>query len=78
MATVNELIRQLNKIEDKEQTVVFQYWLASDFDQEPTEEQFYEASEALWADSVWQEALEILTEEVARVVSESEEEEEEA
>lgn len=77
MATVNELIRQLNKVEDKEQTIVFQYWLAEHFDEEPTEEQFYEASEALWADSVWQEALDTLREEVASVVARDSEEKEE-
>jgi hypothetical protein len=76
-ATVQELINQLNKVEDKEQTIVFQYWLAEHFDEEPTEEQFYEASEALWADSVWQEALETLTEEVASVIARDSEEEEE-
>ena len=80
MATVNELINQLNKIEDKEQTIVFQYWLAEHFEPEPTEEQFYEASEALWADSLWQDALDTLREEVDSVVardSEDKEEEEE-
>mgnify|MGYP007092090559 CR=1 FL=1 len=76
MATVNELINQLNKIEDKEQTIVFQYWLAEHFDEEPTEEQFYEASEALWADALWQEALDTLREEVASVVARDSEEKE--
>ena len=76
MATVNELIKQLNKIEDKEQTIVFQYWLAEHFDEEPTEEQFYEASEALWADALWQEALDTLREEVASVVARDSEEKE--
>jgi hypothetical protein len=77
MATVQELINQLSKIENKEQTIVFQYWLAEHFDQEPTEEQFYEASEALWADSLWQEALDTLSEEVASVIARDSEEEEE-
>ena len=77
MATVNDLIKQLQEVENKDQTIVFQYWVASDFDPQPTEEQFYEASDALWADSLWQDALEILTEEVARVVSNDSEEEEE-
>jgi hypothetical protein len=77
MATVQELINQLNKVENKEQTIVFQYWLAEHFDEEPTEERFYEASEALWADSLWQEALETLTEEVASVIARDSEEKEE-
>jgi hypothetical protein len=78
MATVQNLIDQLSKVEDKEQTIVFQYWLAEHFDPQPTDEQFYEASEALWADALWQEALETLTEEVASVIAkESGEEEEE-
>lgn len=32
MATVNQLIKQLSEIEDKDQTVAFQYYLANDFE----------------------------------------------
>ena len=44
MATVQNLIDQLNKIEDKEQSVIFQYFLAEHFEFDdkgtPTAEQF--------------------------------------
>lgn len=63
MATVQNLIDQLNKIQDKEQTVMFQYYLAGhfDFDQKtPTAEQFDEVADDLDHESLWQEACDTI------------------
>jgi hypothetical protein len=62
MATVKSLIEQLEKIEDKEQSVIFQYYLAEHFEFEdkgtPTAEQFDEATDDLDDESLWEESAE--------------------
>lgn len=62
MATVKSLIEQLEKIEDKEQSVIFQYYLAEHFEFEdkgtPTAEQFDEVADELDDESLWEESAE--------------------
>lgn len=61
MATVQNLIDQLNKIENKEQSVLFQYFLAEHFEfadgtPSPTAEQFDRVAEELDDESLWDDA----------------------
>jgi hypothetical protein len=81
MATVQNLIDQLNKIENKEQSVIFQYFLAEHFEFEdigaPTEEQFDEATEDLNHSSLWDESAETINDYLYGVMTKNEEEEEE-
>lgn len=61
MASVADLIAQLNTIEDKHQPVIFQYWLADDFEfydgtGTPTQDQFGEVADELHPDFLWGEA----------------------
>jgi hypothetical protein len=61
MASVSDLIAQLNTIEDKEQPVIFQYWLAEDFEfydgtGAPTQEQFDIVADDLHPDHLWEDA----------------------
>ena len=64
MATVKDLISQLEQIEDKEQSVIFQYFLAEHFGSKwgekynPTPEQFEQAVDNLDDESLWEEAHE--------------------
>lgn len=61
MATVKQLIDQLNDIKDKNQTVMFQYYLAEHFDldgENPTPAQFDRAFEDLDDYSLWDDAQE--------------------
>jgi hypothetical protein len=63
MATVKQLIEQLQEIEDKDQTVMFQYFLAEHFDLDgdsPTAEQFDQAFEDLDDYSLWDDAAETI------------------
>lgn len=73
MATVADLIKQLSEIEDKSQTVLFQYYLAEDFlidvggeDVEPCEEMFSEAVEQL-EDYIWNGCWELLAESIGNL-----------
>ena len=59
MATVKQLIEQLQEIENKDQTVMFQYFLAEHFEfdgQIPTAAQFDKAFEDLDDYSLWDDA----------------------
>jgi hypothetical protein len=61
MASVSDLIAQLNTIEDKEQPIIFQYWLAEDFEfydgtGTPTQEQFDIVADDLHPDHLWEDA----------------------
>jgi hypothetical protein len=63
MATVQNLIDQLNKIDDKEQSIMFQYYLAEHFDldgETPTSEQFDQTADDLDDESLWTEAQETI------------------
>lgn len=63
MATVQNLINELNKIDNKEQSVMFQYFLAEHFDLDgdtPTSEQFNEVADDLDHESLWQEACDTI------------------
>lgn len=64
MATVKQLIEQLQEIEDKDQTVMFQYFLAEHFEFEdlgnPTPAQFDRAFEDLDDYSLWDDAAETI------------------
>ena len=82
MATVKDLIEQLSEIADKDQPIIFQYWLADDFEYHdetptPTQEQFAEVSERLHPDFLWAEAREVVNDELYDLVRESVEEDEE-
>ena len=54
MATIKNLIEQLSEIEDKEQSVMFQYFLAEHFS--TTQEKFDDAVEALDCAELWDDA----------------------
>jgi hypothetical protein len=63
MATVKQLIEQLQEIENKDQTVIFQYFLADHFDldgQTPTAGQFDQAFEDLDDYSLWDDACDTI------------------
>lgn len=82
MATVKDLIEQLSKIEDQEQPIAFQYWIAEDFEFHdgkgtPTQEQFEEAIDSLHPDSLWDDAREIINDAVYEVMPDPEDEEDE-
>lgn len=53
MATVKQLIEQLNEIENKDQTVAFQYYLADDF------EHLFRDNPELVRDDVFTEAVDV-------------------
>lgn len=64
--TVQELINYLNDIEDKDQAVIYQYYLAEHFDfydgtPTPTAEQFNKAVEDLDCETLWDEAHDTLS-----------------
>lgn len=61
MASVSDLIAQLNTIEDKDQPIIFQYWLAEDFEfydgtGAPSQDQFGEVADELHPDYLWEDA----------------------
>ena len=63
MATVQNLIDQLNAIKDKEQSVMFQYYLAEQFDLDgdtPTAEQFNQVAEDLDDPALWDDACDTI------------------
>ena len=63
MATVQNLIEQLSKIDNKEQSVMFQYYLAEHFEfdgKAPTSEQFDQTAEDLDDPVLWDEAGEAI------------------
>jgi hypothetical protein len=83
MATVKDLIEQLNDIEDKEQPIIFQYFLAEHFEfsdlgevRQPTLEQFDEVVDALDHESLWDDARETINDYAYGIVSEDDEEDE--
>ena len=82
MATVKDLISQLEQIEDKDQSIIFQYFLAEHFEfndgtPSPTAEQFDEAVDDLDDESLWEEAHETVNDYLYGLVSSNEEDEEE-
>jgi hypothetical protein len=63
MATVKDLIEQLSEIENKDQSIIFQYFLAEHFEfsdgtPSPTAEQFDKVAEDLDHESLWDDAHE--------------------
>lgn len=78
MATVQNLIDQLNKIENKEQSVIFQYYLAEHFEFEdkgtPTAEQFDEATDDLDDNSLWDDSAETINDYLFGLMNTDEEE----
>jgi hypothetical protein len=79
MATVKDLISQLEQIEDKEQSIIFQYFLAEHFEfhdgtPSPTAEQFDKVAEDLDHESLWDDARETVNDYVYGVVSSEDEE----
>jgi hypothetical protein len=63
MTTLKKLIEQLQEIEDKDQTVIFQYYLAEHFEldgEEPTAKQFDQAATDLDDSSLWDDSGETL------------------
>lgn len=82
MATVKDLIDQLEQIEDKGQPVIFQYFLAEHFGSKwgekytPTTEQFYQVADNLDDESLWEEAYETVNDYVHGIVSSEDDDEE--
>ena len=73
--TVQQLITQLESIENKEQPVIFQYYLAEHFP-DATEEQFERVVDEIPESGdyhLWSSAYEVLEEEVSSLVSADEE-----
>jgi hypothetical protein len=81
MATVQTLIEQLQTIEDKDQTIIFQYYLAEHFEFEdlgsPTEEQFDQAADDLDDESLWDDAAETINDYLFGIMDPEEEDDEE-
>jgi hypothetical protein len=82
MATVKDLISQLEQIEDKDQSIIFQYFLAEHFEfndgtPSPTAEQFDEAVDDLDDESLWEEAHETVNDYLYGLASKDEDEDEE-
>lgn len=80
MATVQNLIDALNKIEDKEQSVIFQYYLVEHFEfdgKQPTPEQFDQTADDLDDESLWDDAAETINDYLYGIMDTEEEEEEE-
>lgn len=79
MATVKDLIGQLEKIEDKNQSVIFQYYLAEHFDffdkGSPTAEQFDQATDELDDESLWNDAGETINDYLYNLMDDEEEDE---
>ncbi len=81
MATVKSLIEQLSEIEDKDQSIIFQYFLAEHFEfsdgtPSPTAEQFDEAVDDLDDESLWEEAHETVNDYLYGLASRDEDEDE--
>jgi hypothetical protein len=80
MATVQNLIDQLNQIDDKEQSVIFQYYLAEHFEFEdkgtPTAEQFDEVADDLDDESLWEESAETVNDYLFGIMNKDEDEDE--
>jgi hypothetical protein len=82
MATVQNLIDQLNQIENKEQSVIFQYFLAEHFEyadldvvRQPTAEEFDQAVEDLDDSSLWDDPADTINDYVFGLMSKNNEEE---
>jgi hypothetical protein len=65
MASIQDLIDQLNQIDDKDQSIMFQYYLAEHFEfsdgtPSPTAEQFDQAVDDLDDESLWEDAHETI------------------
>lgn len=65
MASIQDLIDQLNQIDDKNQSIMFQYYLAEHFEfsdgtPSPTAEQFDQAVDDLDDESLWEDAHETI------------------
>ena len=65
MASIQDLIDQLNQIDDKDQSIMFQYYLAEHFEfsdgtPSPTAEQFDQVVDDLDDESLWAEAHETI------------------
>ena len=65
MASIQDLIDQLNQIDDKDQSIMFQYYLAEHFEfsdgtPSPTSEQFDQAVDDLDDESLWEDAHETI------------------
>lgn len=76
MATVQNLINELNKIDDKEQSVMFQYFLAEHFDLDgdtPTAEQFDQVADDLDHESLWQEACDTINDYLCGIMTNEQE-----
>jgi hypothetical protein len=84
MATVKDLISQLEQIEDKEQSVIFQYFLAEHFEyadldvvRQPTAEEFDQAVDDLDDSSLWDDPAETINDYVFGLMSRNNEADEE-
>jgi hypothetical protein len=62
--TIRELINILEKYEDPNKTVVWQYYTISDFDEEITNEQFGKVADRLDSDEIFTYAYEAIQEQI--------------
>jgi hypothetical protein len=71
MTTVKQLIEQLEEIEDKEQTVIYQYYLAEHFwmdDEQPTPAEFETVAKDGETKYIWDGAGEHINDKLAAIV----------
>lgn len=73
MTTVQELINYLNDIEDKQQPVMYQYYLAEHFSATPA--QFEDAVDSLDCAELWDDAHDTVREYITGQETEDEDEE---
>jgi hypothetical protein len=76
MATVKDLISQLEQIEDKDQSIIFQYFLAEHFEfsdlgevRQPTAEQFDQVADDLDDSSLWDDPAETINDYVFELIN---------
>lgn len=63
MPTVRSVINQLSEL-DPDEVIIFQYWSADDFDSKPSQRQFAKVIDNLWADALWEDAYETISDEI--------------
>lgn len=71
MNTVRKLIEQLQEIENQDQTVIAQYYLAEHFwfdDEQPTETEFHKVAEHGEIKYIWETAAEHINDKLAALV----------
>jgi hypothetical protein len=71
MATIKQLIKQLQEIEDKDQTIIYQYFLADHFDldgESPTARQFDQVAREMDPFAIWDDPANTLNDEICSLM----------